>query len=287
MTQRVAIVTDSGCDLAPATTDDLGITVVPLTIRFGEEELVDRVQLTNEQFWERLASAPSLPSTAAPSPGAFMEAFRAAGTRYDAVVCISLSSKLSATYQAAVNAAEMLREEVDVHVVDSASCAVGQGMLVLEAARSAVAGASAEEIVAAIDTLKGRVRIFAALDAIDHLKKGGRIGSAAALFATMLSFKPIVALNHGEVHGEGRQRTRTKSLDRLVEIVHEHQPIERLAIAHSNAPDLDALIERLAPFASREQIMISNIGPVIGTHVGPRVLAVCFTTASATQPSPT
>jgi DegV family protein with EDD domain len=286
MTKRVAIVTDTACDVSAQMAEELGITVVPLTIRFGDDEFVDRLEITNEQFWARLESSATLPSTAAPSPGAFAEAFSTAAAHSNAVVCVTLSSKLSATYQAAVNAAKSVSDTIDVRVVDSESCAVGQGLLCLEASRSAIAGASVDEIVSALEALKKRVRIFAALDSIEHLKKGGRIGSAAALFATMLSFKPIVSLNHGEVQAEGRQRTRSRSLDRLVEIVMENSPIERLAVTHASAPDIDAFLDRLTPFANRDEIYVSDVGPVIGTHIGPRVIAVCFTTEANTTPAP-
>jgi len=288
MSSRVKIVTDSASDLPTATTDELGIAVVPLTVRFDTEEFVDGVELSNDAFWQRVDASATLPSTAAPSPGAFEEAFRAAAEAgHDGVVCITLSSKLSATHQAALAGARAVADRIDVRVIDSGSCAIGEGLVCVEAAKAANVGASIEEIVSAVDELKSRVEIYAALDSIDHLRKGGRIGAAGAFFASVLAVKPIISVIDGEVRPEGRQRTRGRSLDHLVQRVIERSPVDHLAVAHSGAPDLEQFLERLAPVIDRDRILVSKIGPIVGTHGGPRLIAVCFTSLQkAVVPTP-
>jgi DegV family protein with EDD domain len=153
----VRVVTDSSCDLPADVVADHGIDVVPLTIRFGEEEFVDRVDLTPAQFWARCASSPALPETAAPAPGAFQEAFRrAAEAGADGVVCINLAAKLSATSQAALTAADAVSDDIPVKVVDSKSVTLGLGMIVVEAARLAAAGGTLDDVTAAAEDLAGR-----------------------------------------------------------------------------------------------------------------------------------
>lgn len=271
--------TDSGCDLPQELIDKHEITVVPLTIRFGDEELVDRVELDNKQFWSKMSSSPELPSTAAPSPGAFEQAFLRAsenGTR--PVVCITLSSKLSATYQSAVAGLGFVGDKADVRVIDSLSATVGEGLLCVEAARLAEAGEDVDTIAKSIEELRSRLTVFGALDTLDNLRKGGRIGAAGAFFGSLLAVKPLITFVDGEVQPESRQRTRTRALSRLAHLATDRAPVERVAIAHSHAQDLDAFLDLLGPIAKQDGIFVSDIGPVIGTHGGPGVIAIALTT---------
>jgi DegV family protein with EDD domain len=209
----IAIVTDSACDLTAEEIADHDVRVVPLSIRFGDEEYVDGIDLTIEEFYAKLVDADDLPETAAPSPGAFGEAFRAAADAgAETVICINLSAAISATMQSAQNAARALEGEVDVRVVDSRSLTAGLGSLVMAAADEARAGATADEIVAAIEDQSDRTRVYGALDTLDNLKKGGRIGSAQALAGSVLSIKPVLDLSSGEVEEAAKARTRKKSL---------------------------------------------------------------------------
>jgi DegV family protein with EDD domain len=273
----VRIVTDSSCDLTDEEVAEHGIEVVPLTIRFGAEELEDRTQLSVEEFYARLESSSVLPETAAPAPGAFEVAFRrqaAAGA--DAVVCINLSSGLSATMQSARNAATALADELPVHVVDSRSITSGLGTQVVLAAQAAQRGASAEEIVALTGDLVGRTHVVGALDTLDNLKKGGRIGGAQALLGSLLSIKPILDLSSGEVQEAGKARTRRRALEVLRDKVAEAGEVEHLRVTHGFAPDVDAMVDLLAAIHPREQLRVGHIGPVIGTHGGPRVMGVTW-----------
>jgi DegV family protein with EDD domain len=277
----VRIVTDSACDLDEADTAALQIDVVPLSIRFGNEEFVDRKDLTPKEFWRRVAASPVLPETAAPSPGAFEEAFRrAVHAGATTVICINLSSKLSATYASAELAASSLRPEIDVRVIDSLSITMGQGSMVRTAARMAANGASAEEIVTHVQAMTKRTHVYGALDTLDNLKKGGRIGGAKALIGSLLSVKPLLDISSGAVEELGKQRTRSKALAHLTSMVMqaktEHGAIENLAVMHGDADDADQIIDQLSVAFPRDQIVTGQIGAVIGTHGGPRVVGITF-----------
>ncbi len=266
----VRIVTDSSCDLTDEEVAAHGIEVVPLSIRFGTDEYEDRSELTVESFYEKLAASSVLPETAAPAPGKFEAAFRrqqAAGA--DAVVCINLSSELSATMQSAQNAAKAAEGSLDVRVVDSLSITSGLGTQVLLAARAGASGASADEVVALVADLVRRTHVFGALDTLDNLKKGGRIGNAQALLGSLLSIKPILDISTGKVEEAGKARTRKKALEVLRDKVAEAGAVEHLCVTHGFAPDLEAMLDLLAPLYPRDQIRVGSIGPVIGTHGGP------------------
>lgn len=273
----VRVVTDSSCDLPAELADELGIVVVPLTIRFGNEEFVDRRDLTSAEFWARCASSAVLPETAAPAPGAFEEAYRqAAADGAEAVVCITLSSKLSATFQSAQLASKALEGDVRVEVIDSLSVTMGLGVMCVQAARLAREGKSVDEIAAVVRDAVNRTHVFGALDTLDNLRKGGRIGNAQALLGSMLSIKPIIEIVDGLVESESKQRTRSRALNYLVDKVRTAGEIENLAVMHGDAPDVGELLDKLGAFYPRDQIILGEIGAVIGTHGGPRVIGVVY-----------
>ena len=272
----IRVVTDSSCDLPAALVDALGISVVPLSIRFGAEEYVDQVELSTDEFWAKVQSNDSLPETAAPSPGAFESTFRELIDRgATGIVCINLSSHLSGTMQSAQVAAAAVAVDCPVQVIDSQSASMGLGNLCLTAARRAADGDPLESIVAEVTDRRERTRLFATLDTLEHIRKSGRIGNARALLGSMLSIKPVVEIRDGVVEEAGRVRTRSKALKLLAAKAAE-QPVEHLAVLHANAPDLDELLELLAPIFPRDEIVTGVIGPVIGTHAGPRVIGVTY-----------
>ncbi len=273
----VRIVTDSSCDLTEEEIAAHGIEVEPLTIRFGDAEFEDRTDLTVEGFYEKLAEASVLPETAAPAPGKFEAAFRRhAEAGADAVVCINISSGLSATMQSAQNAAVAIKDDVDVRVLDSLSITSGLGTQVLLAAAAAEAGASVDEVVALAEQLASRTHVVGALDTLDNLKKGGRIGGAQALLGSLLSIKPIVDISTGKVEEAGKARTRRKALEVLRDKVAEAGAVEHLCVTHGFAPEVDEMLDLLAALHPRDQIRVGHIGPVIGTHGGPRVMGVTW-----------
>jgi DegV family protein with EDD domain len=277
----VRVVTDSACDLPDELVAKFDIEIVPLTIRFGSDELVDRHELSTDEFWRRLGESPVLPETSAPSAGAFEKTFRGlADGGADGIICINLSSKLSATMQAAQVAATAVRDDCPVEVIDSLHVSMGLGNLCLTAARRATEGDSLESIVATVLDQRERTKLYGTLDTLEFLKKGGRVGNARALLGSMLAIKPVVEVLNGVVEEAGKVRTRSKALRLLVDKVKEG-PVENLAVLHGNAPDLDELIDMLDPLVGRDEIVVGQIGPVIGTHAGPRVIGVTFQTAPA------
>jgi len=271
----VRIVTDSACDLTAEEVERFGIEVVPLSIRFGSDELEDRTELSVEGFYGLMEQRSELPETAAPSPGKFEAAFRRqAEAGADAVVCINLSSDLSATMAAAQNAARALEGELAVHVVDSKSITAGLGTQVLLAAERAADGASAEDVVALVEDLRARTHVIGCLDTLDNLKKGGRIGGAQAMLGSLLSIKPMIDISTGVVEEAGKHRTRKKSLEALREKVRAGRPIEHLAIIHGMAPDIGQFTALLDEDGL--EYRLGHIGAVIGSHGGPRVVGACW-----------
>ena len=277
----IAIVTDSSSDLPADEAARLKIAVVPLTIRFGSDEFVDRADLTAEEFWVRCKTAPALPETAAPSPGAFQEAFQAAkDAGADGVVCLTISSKLSATYQSALAAASSMAP-FPVEVIDSLTVTLPLGLLTLVAAEAAAEGDTLDDVLAKTADAQRRLHVVFTIDTLEHLKKGGRIGGAKALLGSMLSIKPILTLQDGVVHEEGRQRTRAKSLDHLVVTATAGAPFERLAVVHGDASaDAATVAGKLAGLDCASPVIMADIGPVVGTHAGPGVIGVCWITRS-------
>jgi DegV family protein with EDD domain len=265
----VRVVSDTACDLPGDLADELGILLVPLHIRFGTTELLDREELSIKDFWSRCASSDQLPETAAPSPGAFSAAFEAlAAQGADGIVCVTLSSKLSATHEAAAQAARNFGQELPVEVLDSYSVTLGEGLVVLAAAEVAAAGGEVAEVVAAATSARDRLSVFGAIDTLDNLRKGGRIGGAAAALGTVLSIKPVIEVRNGVVEQESRQRTRAKSLRYLVDKVRSAGPLERLAVINADATDFAGFLELVQDVGSRRPRLVGDIGPVIGTHAG-------------------
>ena len=273
----IRIVTDSSCDLPPALEAQHRIAIVPLSVRFGEQEFVDRRDQTPKEFWSRCAASTVLPETAAPAPGAFEEAFRAAAADGAVgIVCINLSADLSATFQAAELGAKAVQDDVPVRVVDSRTLTMGLGNLCLSAARVAEDGGSLDDVVADVERRIPLTRTYAALDTLENLKKGGRIGGAQAMLGSMLSIKPIIDITGGKVEQEAKQRTRSKSLRYLADKVKNAGEIENLAVMHGDAPDLEEMLDLLASHYPREKIVVGDLGAVIGAHGGPRTMGITF-----------
>ena len=272
----VRIVTDSACDLPEPVCQELGIAVVPLTIRFGEREYVDREELSVEAFWRELASSSVLPETAAPSVGAFEETFRRlADEGADGIVCINLSARLSATMQSALVAAKALEGQTPVEIIDSKSASMGIGNLAVYAARRARDGSSIDDIVHGVEERRDRQHVFATLDTLEYLRKGGRIGGAQALLGSMLSIKPVISVDDGAVEPAGRVRTRSKALRMIADKLPDGN-VETVSVLHAMAPDLDELLALIEPKVPDAEIALGTIGPVIGVHTGPRVIGIAF-----------
>jgi DegV family protein with EDD domain len=277
----VRIVTDSSCDLPQTMADALGISIVPLSVRFGNDEYIDRTTITTDEFWSKCAASAVLPETAAPPPGLFEQTYRdLAAQGATSVVVISLSSALSATMQSAELAAKSVAGSVDVRVIDSRNASMGLGLTVIECAERAKAGASVDEIVALAHDLIPRTHVFGALDTLENLKKGGRIGGAKAMLATALSIKPLIEVKDGVVEEAGKQRTRSKALAFLVDVLKKNEGnLERVGLLHAQCPDIDAFAASVKAVYSGE-LIIGDIGAVIGTHAGEGTIGIAFRTKS-------
>ncbi len=274
----IRIVTDSACDLSDEELAHWGIGMVPLSIRFGDEEFIDRTQLSTDEFYRRLGASEVLPETAAPSPGAFVEMFNAMQAEgATGVVCINLSEALSATIQAARTAASSDDVTIDVRVVNSKQLTGGLGSIVLAAAKAGRDGSSADEIVSLAEDMSSRTHVYATLDTLENLKKGGRIGGAQATFGAMLSIKPCLDLSTGEVVAAGKQRTRRRSLAWIrQQLIDAGDDIDNLAILHSNASDIDEFMASVADVPSVASARTNIIGAVIGTHGGPGIIGITY-----------
>jgi DegV family protein with EDD domain len=264
------VVTDSACDLPDELLAELGIGLVSLRIRFGAEEYIDRVELSTKDFWSRCTSFDGLPETSAPSPGQFQEAFEAmVADGAHEVVCVNLSSKMSATIESARQAARALEGRVPVRVIDSLSVSMGEGLIAIEAAQTANRGGTATEVVQAAESAVHKLRLYGVIDTLENLRKGGRIGGAQALLGSLLSIKPVVEVRDGEVQEESKQRTRGKAMRYLADKVGNAGPIDRLALFAADPSDLDELMSLLDRSHSTENVLVGDLGPVIGSHAGP------------------
>ena len=272
----IRVVTDSSCDLPQALVDQYGLEVVPLTVRFGSDEYVDGRDLGPGEFWKKLRSSDQLPETAAPSAGSFLEAFR---KLFDCgatgIVTLTLSGQLSGTYQSAVIAAEQLGHPIKV--LDSRTVSMGLGLSVLAAARVASAGGDLAAVVAAAVEGADGTHVLAALQTLEFLKRGGRIGGAQALVGSLLDIKPLIAIEDGAVNAAGRVRTRSKAKHALTAHVRDRADrIAEVAVLHGDADDVESFVESIAGVLPGRTPIVAQLGPVVGTHSGPGTLGVAY-----------
>ncbi|MGO9581497.1 MAG: DegV family protein [Acidimicrobiales bacterium] len=273
----IRVVTDSAADLPASLAAQHDIRIVPLDVRLGKWGPEEMRLIDPAEFWRRCAMTDALPETSAPSPGAFAENFtQAADDGCSGVVCLTLSSQLSSTYQAACAGADEVSERVEVRVIDTRTVTLGQGMIVLEAAQVAAATGDLGDAEAAARAVVPRIRVFGALDTMDNVRKGGRIGTARALLGSILSIKPIVEIRDGVAVAESRQRTRGGSLEYLANKLRNAGELEGLAVVHAAAPDLDTFLGMIEDVYPRDEILVNYLGPVIGTHAGPRCIGICY-----------
>lgn len=280
---RIAVVTDSTADLAPAVAAGAGIRMVPLTVRFGAEELRVGVDLSTEQFWARmLAPGAPIPSTAAPSPGTFRETFEACFAEgADAIICPTIGSRLSATFQSATLAARALPER-EIHVIDTGSTSMSTGFPALLAAEAAASGAPATEIAARVRERLPDLDLYVAVDTLEYLRKGGRLSAARAAIGAVLSVKPIITVRDGIVVLAERPRTRARARERVTELV-TARPLERIAIMHTptSTPEeveafRDQLLARVPGGIDPAHVFTGLLGASTGPHLGPGLMGVAF-----------
>ena len=275
--RQVAIVSDSTADLPPALAAGRSIKIVPLTLNFDGEVLLDGVDITPSEFYRRLPHATTHPTTSQPSPGRFAEAYAALLADHDAVVSIHISEKLSGTFESAQQAADMT-DPTRVHVIDSEVVSMSLGLVVLAAATLASRGADAEAVVDKVQSMRGDVQTYFSVATLEFLRRGGRIGRASALLGSVLQVKPVLCIRDGLVTPLERVRTFERALSRVVELaraVDRGQGICAI-VGHAGAEaDAERVGRELEPIA--ETLMIQPLGPVVGAHAGPGVVGVgCY-----------
>lgn len=271
----VRIVTDSISDLPPKVAKDLGITVVPLYVHFGSESYRDGIDLTADEFYEKLVDSKTLPTTSVPSPGVFAEAYDKLAKGTDEIVVITVSSKLSATHEAALQAVGLMPRKCRVEVIDSLLAVMAQGLVAITAARAAKEGASFDEVVGIVHRNMKRAGFRAAFDTLEYLRRGGRIGKAQAFLGSVLKVNPILTLKDGLVEPAGRERSRARAIEHLYNFAMSYSHIDEISVedgaCHSDA---EVLVEQLGSRFARERIYRAKASPVVGTHTGPGLLLV-------------
>ena len=271
----VKIVTDSLSDITGDLAQELGITVVPLYVRFGEEVYRDRVEMTTDEFYHRLVHDATFPTTTQPSPGDFVSVYNKLVKETDEILVIVVSSKLSGTYQSALQASSMMEGKCRIEVIDSQTIVMGLGLIVISAAKAAQAGANLDELADLVRKAMPRSHAIMSFDTLKYLAKGGRIGKAQSFLGSILSVKPILTIRDGEVHPVTRVRSRAAGIDYLYNSAASYSHIEELAVEYATTPDeADELVERLNSVFPKERIYRSTVSPVLGTHAGPHVLSV-------------
>lgn len=277
----VRFIIDSASDIVPAEAEALGLIHIPMKVIFGEEEYSDSVDLTHHEFYEKLIENDEIPTTSQINPGVFMSAYQKVADNGDTAVVITLSGKLSGTYQSAMIALDGFEDKI--FVVDSESVCVGERILIQLGLKLRDQGLSAAEIAAELDLQKKYVRVLALLDTLEYLKKGGRISAAVAFAGNLLSIKPVIAIENGEVSLVGKARGSKKGNNLLRELITNCGGInfdKPFALAYSGLSDrlLQKYIEDSSEIWSShtETLPISTVGCTIGTHAGPGAVAVAF-----------
>ncbi|MFC1979553.1 DegV family protein [Chloroflexota bacterium] len=273
----VKIVTDSGADLPAELAQELGITVVPLYLRFGEEVFRDRVEINDDEFYQRLLRDPVHPSTTQPTPQDFVNVYQKLSKEADGIVSIHISNKLSGTMNSAMQAKELIEKGCPIEVVDSESVSMGLGLASIAAATAAKAGKDLKKVLAEATQAVPKVHLLGLLDTLKYLLLGGRIGRAKHLVGSILNVKPMLTLQDGEVVAAGQVRTRSKGIDKLVDFASNAANFEDLAIVYNTTPDeAQSLAERVSSVFPRDKIRVARIGPMLGVHFGPSALVVAF-----------
>ena len=272
---NVAIVTDSVADLPSEVVEEFGITVVPLVLRFGTDVYRDGLDLGPDEFYGRLKTSKALPATSVPPPVAYADVYDKLAETTNGILVTSVTGKLSATYQVAVQAVRLMKKKCRVEVLDSQWAVMAQGFITIAAAKAARAGASLDDVLDAARRTMHRVEIQAAFDTLEYLERGGRIGKAQAFLGSLLKVNPIIGLKDGEVYPVARERSRARAIDRLHDFAAGFGTVEGLAVEYATDVDeANRLVKRFHSKYPQVHIYLSRTSPVIGTHTGPGLIIV-------------
>ena len=273
----IKIVTDSTADLPVKLAEELDVTVVPVYLRFGEKVYRDRVDISEDEFYQRLLHDPIHPNTTQPAPQDFADIYEKLSKDADGIVSVHLTSKLSGTYNSAVQGKKMVKNKCPIEVIDTQTLSIAFGLIVIQAAKMARSGKSLKQIVAGVNKMIPNVHLLILFDTLKYLAKGGRIGKAKAMLGSILSIKPLLAVKDGELVPSGQVRTRSKGIDRLLDFAKNATEIEDLAVLYSTTLDeAQALVERINPIFPKERALLARLGPALGVHGGPGILAIAL-----------
>lgn len=275
----IKIVTDSSADIPLELQKKLGISVVPLYVRFGTEMFKDGVTISNDEFYERLVKGDTFPNTSQPSPMDFKQTYEALAGDADGIISIHLSEKFSGTCQSARQARDLMEKKCPVEVINSESMTIGLGMICLAAARAASNGAGMDETINIIKEAIPEIHFLAMFDSLKYLAKGGRIGQAKSLLGTILNIKPMLSMKNGIVIPISMARSFSRGVTNLynyiASAVKKKDAIKDIAIMYNTTMDAAlSLRDRIAPLYPPEKIIMGQIGPILGTHAGPNILVI-------------
>ncbi|MGE5557895.1 MAG: DegV family protein [Bacillota bacterium] len=281
MAQHIGFVTDSTADLPAEIAREYDIHVVPLNIHFGDETLIDGLEISIEQFYERFRTSPVLPNTSQPSPGRFVEEFHKLSGEYDQIFSIHISQKMSGTYQSALMAAEMVKDEVPITVIDSQQVSIALAMMLMELSTMAKAGAGSKELLKSIASFPERSGTFFTVSTLEYLERTGRIGKATAFLGQILNIRPLLSLSEGLIIPVERVRGGIERvLMRMLDIVEGKvgNKICSIGIVHAMLDQQkDFLQGKLAESGMQiEKMVVAPVGPVVGSHAGPTVIGLHY-----------
>ncbi len=274
----IAVVTDSASDLPVDLANELGISVIPCNVHFGVEDFKDRVDLDSDEFYDRLIDGDVFPKTSQPSPGDFVDLYQSVAKDADGIVSVHVSSKLSGTYNSAIQAKEMAEVDCQIEVVDSYQACMGQGVVAVAAARVAAAGGGISEVTVAAKNAVGRAQLVFLLATLEYLEKGGRIGKASAFLGGILRIKPLIKVTDGEVHGLSRARSMTQAMNKLTGEAEAYAPLEEACVIYTTTPDeAEEFAESIGSLMVEGATpLVTRAGPTIGTYAGPGALGIGF-----------
>ncbi len=283
MGNKVAIVTDTTACIPKEQVEEYGIEVVPIEFIFGDKVYRDGIDMSPSEFYTRLRQAEKLPTTSGSSPSPFLEAYRKASQRADSILCITLAANLSGMFNAAQLARTMAKDalpNVVIEIIDCRTAAAAQGLIVLAAAKAAAQGKNLTEVIEIARSVMQRVNLFASLDTLYYLVKGGRVPKAAALASSLLKIKPVFTINSGDAKPVTNPRTTQGAIKRIIKImgkkVAKGQPLH-VAVVHADAPNEAMEIKnRIASHFNCEELFITEFTPVMGVHTGPGLIGVAF-----------
>ena len=272
---KIALVTDSTCDLPQSVVKDKNITVIPLNVHFGEETFLDGIDLQSNEFFEKLSTSEIHPQTSQPSVGRFVETYNDLLKKHDSILSLHISSKLSATYNSALQAQKEIGNE-NIKVIDSMNGTLGLGAIVHHIADLNQKGESFENLVKEAEKIIPNAIFMGLVPTLEYLAKGGRIGKARAFMGSLLKIKPILSAVDGEIQSVGKARTLIKGMDFIVDEM-KNRKISKLFIVHANHEERANLLkEKTKDLIDPKDVIIAEFGPVVGTHLGPGAFGVGF-----------